>query len=1096
MSVTVATSVVSQRRIRRACDWLKSRTPIEELLIIGATLDAVNELVRNLAKERGAVFGWHRFTLSGLAATLAAPLLAERKLAPLSRLGSQAIMTRGVHRTKMESGLGRYEPVGDTPGFSRAVAAVMAELRLARQTSGGIGAVAPDLVPLAEGYEAALAEGSLVDWAEVLQFATEVASQEPQISRLAGLPMILLDVSITNEGELAFFKTLAGTSRDMLAIVPAADQLTLSRIREVLPCEVESLDHISAESDANIGVIERLQRRLFNEDLTVSQTPSESEFEVFSAPGESRECVEIARRILAAARNGVPFDRIAVLLRAPEGYRAHLQEAFTRAGIPAHFARGTVRPDPTGRAFYSLLRCAAEGLSARRFAEYLSLAQVPDSVADGGPPLAGARSERWVAPDSETVPEFPAGIADLLSPSTDANASSGSNAEAVVRDGQLRAPRRWERLLVEAAVIGGRERWKRRIDGLIKDLNLRLAELEDSDEALERTIEDLSAFSGYALPLIDELDRLPKSADWGEWLDRLGALATRALRKPDRVLSLLAELSPMASVGPVGVAEVLLGLEEVLLQAAVPPTAQRYGKVFVAPIEAVRGLSFDVVFVPGLAEKMFPRKIVEEPILLDAMRRSLGGNLPTNPSRLEKERLALALAVGAASERICLSYPRVDLEQARARVPSFYALEVVRAAEGWLPDFAELARRAETKTTARLGWPAPREPAEAIDDAEHDLAILQTLVHQPEAHAGAARYLVTANPWLGRALRARYQRWRRSWSPADGMISESNSVRAILTHHLLGARSYSATALQSYARCPYQFFLQAVHRLVPREMSEAIDELDPLQRGSLIHEVQFKLLASLQEARLLPVRPNNLEPAWEQLDSVLSEVANHYREDLAPAIDRVWTDSIAAIRADLRQWLRRASEDNSGYIPWHFELSFGLENRLKPGETDPESVPGPVSLDCGIQLRGSIDLVERLPDIGLRVTDHKTGKVSAQAGQVTDGGKTLQPVLYALAAEKLFPEEKVQSGRLYFCTSVGGFSEHAGPLNEESRDMIKQLADAVREGIAKPFLPAAPEKGQCEICVYRIVCGPNEERRTARKVRVGLEALSAVRSLP
>ena len=73
---------------------------------------------------------------------------------------------------------------------------------------------------------------------------------------------------------------------------------------------------------------------------------------MFSAPGESRECVEIARRVLALARNEIPLDRIAVLLRSLEGYRAHLEEAFARAGIPAHFARGAVRPDAAGRAFF------------------------------------------------------------------------------------------------------------------------------------------------------------------------------------------------------------------------------------------------------------------------------------------------------------------------------------------------------------------------------------------------------------------------------------------------------------------------------------------------------------------------------------------------------------------------------------------------------------------------------------------------------------------------------------------------------------------------------------------------------------------------
>ena len=61
------------------------------------------------------------------------------------------------------------------------------------------------------------------------------------------------------------------------------------------------------------------------------------------------------------------------------------------------------RPDPAGRAFYVLLRCAAEGLSARRFAEYLSLGQVPDATPEGTPPEAAPRSERWVTPDQEFI---------------------------------------------------------------------------------------------------------------------------------------------------------------------------------------------------------------------------------------------------------------------------------------------------------------------------------------------------------------------------------------------------------------------------------------------------------------------------------------------------------------------------------------------------------------------------------------------------------------------------------------------------------------------------------------------------------------------
>jgi hypothetical protein len=191
-------------------------------------------------------------------------------------------------------------------------------------------------------------------------------------------------------------------------------------------------------------------------------------------------------------------------------------------------ARGAVRPDPAGRAFCALLKCAANGLSARRFAEYLSLGQVPDATPDGAPPEAIPGGERWVSPDSEFAQSSTEEGTEELQP---AQPQEDQADEAPVREGQLRAPRRWERLLVEAAVIGGRDRWRRRIDGLVNDLRLRLSELAEEDETraavLARTLEDLAAFAAYAIPLIDLLDTLPKSANWGEWLDQLGALATR-----------------------------------------------------------------------------------------------------------------------------------------------------------------------------------------------------------------------------------------------------------------------------------------------------------------------------------------------------------------------------------------------------------------------------------------------------------------------------------------------------------------------------------------------------------------------------------------
>jgi ATP-dependent helicase/nuclease subunit B len=1103
MNSHVVISSTGHRRIGIARDWLENRAAAEEVLIIGATPDAANELARKVAKKKGAAFAWHRLTLPQLAFAVATPILAARGLTPLSRIGAGALVARLVHRMNAEGRLSHYRSVVTTPGFPRAVAGVITELRLARISLDVVGACAPGLEPLIGAFEFALKEAGVTDWPGVLSLASEAASAVGgNRPRLIGLPTLILDVPIGNEAEFVFVESLTAAATEVLATVPSADQATLRRLRDRLGAQIEDLDlrSVSDEigaSSTSVSALTNLQRRLFKEEERPLEAKPDDTVEVFSAPGEGRECVEIARRVLSIARRGVPFDRIAVLLRSPDGYRAYVEEAFNRAGIPAHFARGAIRPDPAGRAFCALLKCAANGLSARRFWEYLSLGQVPDATSDGAPPDAIPGSERWVTPDSEFAQFSTEEAAEELQSVQPAEDHAD---EAPAREGQLRAPRRWEHLLIESAVIGGRDRWRRRIDGLVNDLRLRLSELAEEDETraavLARTLEDLAAFAAYAIPLIDLLDNLPKSANWGEWLDQLSALATRALKFPERVLSVLAELAPLGPVGPVALNEVLLVLEPLLLQVAVPPASQRYGKVFVVPVDATRGMSFDAVFVPGLAEKMFPRKIVEEPILLDSVRERIG-DLATNPTRLEEERLALALVAGAAEQRICFSYSRLDLDQARPRVPSFYGLEAFRAAEGLLPDFAELARRAETATNARLGWPAPTDPADAIDEAEYDLALLNRLEARGQESPGAARHLVTANPYLARALRTRYQRWGRTWTASDGVLSRSETVRAIMAKHTLASRSYSPTALQNYAKCPYRLFLQTIHGLAPRDIPEAIDQLDPLQRGSLIHEVQFNMFARLREDGFLPVRPSNLQQAQQRLDAVIAEVATRYKDDLAPAVDRVWEDGVAAIRADLREWLRRASEDESGYVPWRFELSFGLEHRPERRQADPRSIANAVSLDCGIQLRGSIDLVERHPSGLARVTDHKTGKADAKRSQLVDGGRSLQPLLYALAAEKLFAgEAKVTAGRLYFCTSVGGFAEHVVSLDESGRAAAVQIAETIGDAIAGPFLPATPDKGQCDLCDFRVVCGPYEERRAARKPQGNLEPLLALRALP
>ena len=184
------------------------------------------------------------------------------------------------------------------------------------------------------------------------------------------------------------------------------------------------------------------------------------------------------------------------------------------------------------------------------------------------------------------------------------------------------------------------------------------ANSEDADSpqarALERDLEHLDDLRRFALPIIRDLANFPPAASWGDWLDHLESLAPRVLRHPERVLELFAELRPMAAVGPLTLAEVREVLTPRLSTLEREPPKHRYGRLFVCTPAQLRGRAFRVVFVTGLAERIFPQKSRQDPLLLDPLRRALDAPLDVEDDRVLHERLLLRLAVGAARERLYL----------------------------------------------------------------------------------------------------------------------------------------------------------------------------------------------------------------------------------------------------------------------------------------------------------------------------------------------------------------------------------------------------------------------------------------------------------
>lgn len=926
----------------RAVAFLREFAAGGPVLVLAQERAAAEEAARAACEK--ALLAVGQLGFRELARRLAAPETNRLALVPVGRIVREALAARVTACAELTY----LKPVAGFPGFPRALTDTFEELRLNGVTPEQLracGQSGPDLAKLLAAYEAELTAGRFADHATRVRLALTRA-------RVADTAVVVLDVAPRTRLE-----------RELLGSVMRWARVALDL--RLTPGEREPRTSL-----------ESLQRYLFSADAVPARA-EDGTVEIFSTSGEALECVEIARRIGAS---GVAFDQTAILLRSPERHQPLVIEALRRAGIPAHCTHGASMPDPAGRSFLALLHCAEEGLSASRFAEYLSL---------------------------------------------------------------VGSPAMWERLLVDAAVIGGAERWRTRLRGLRAELARR--HREEPDDWIERRVASLDNLAELALPIVDRLEALPEHAAWGEWIDTLTDLAAFTLQEPERVLELLDELRPMAEIGPVGLAEVLLVLSPRLNTLRTPPKESRYGKVWVGGIEESRGMTFRQVLVPGVNEGLFPRPPAEDPLLWQSQREALGIELRTDDAEL------LRIAAACASDRLTLSFSRLDLLTGRERVPSFYAFAAHRAAGGPDIDVRRFEDRARAATETKIGWPAPKDAAEAIDDAEFDLATLA-----PRA-AGSGQYLKRVPGRAVEALRARWVRWHKGsrWKAADGLIVEEIGSDALKAYGLT-ARAWSPSSLQMYARCPYRFALHGVFGLRPAERPTAIQRLDPATRGEIYHEVQYEWTKA---------------DGKRGINEVLQEVASRWKETLAPAIPQVWDSEIQSLGADLRGWVERRTED---WTPVDAEMEFE------------------VAVEGGARLKGRIDLLERHTSGAVRVVDHKTGRPPEPRPDMVGGGEVLQPALYALAAEVKLGE-KVECGRLYYATIARNYAVIDVQLNEWTRRRAAQVLGAIDEALRNGFLPAAPRKDGCKGCEFMAVCGPYEEERVAVKSQAELGRLKELR---
>ena len=201
-SIRLVESAATELRCAEARAFVRAHVRHGGLWLVGASRGAVDDLARSVARECGATIGLHRFSVTQLAARLAAPVLADARLAPATYLGSEAVAARATFEAQRDGSLNYFGPVASTPGFPRALARTLQELRLAHVPSSSISVLplgGSDLAVLLERFEQQFSEASATDRATLFSAATRVLRARPSptssdSSRDAGVPLLLLDV--------------------------------------------------------------------------------------------------------------------------------------------------------------------------------------------------------------------------------------------------------------------------------------------------------------------------------------------------------------------------------------------------------------------------------------------------------------------------------------------------------------------------------------------------------------------------------------------------------------------------------------------------------------------------------------------------------------------------------------------------------------------------------------------------------------------------------------------------------------------------------------------------------------------------------------
>ncbi len=763
------------------------------------------------------------------------------------------------------------------------------------------------------------------------------------------------------------------------------------------------------------------------------------------APTAHDELRWVIRQIMREVNeSGTPLHRMAILYRMADPYASLIRDELRMAGIPmAGPDRETLAGTGVGRTLSGLLELCGSEFPRSDVMGWLSSCPVRNPVA-----------------------ENPAGATASFSPS------------------------RWDVITRKAGIVSGQRQWRDRLDAhaqrLIADAERRETDGETSASRARGMRSEAAAardIQAFIDKLAQDLDPPDDGSHWREFAHWAKELLDSYLAADisaadgdaaERIRRLLDEFAAADSVSAGATLTTFRQMVSEMMQTPfghLGPTGQG---VFVSSFAGAAGMTFDAVWLVGMIEGAVPPAPRRDPLLTAPDWRASGGQ-DRRRIRIAEERYEYLAAVASASRRT-LTYPAADAASQRPAYPSRWFLEQASALAGGPVRSGDLAGLHD-----RDWFTADASPLQALANADEialadgaDFRRKRLLEWRRDGRAIPNHPYAQREP-MARACRLSRQRSLRRLTEYDGNLSRFKEFDGFSIRS--DGAPISPTALETWAACPYRYFLGHVLRINAVDTPEEIFSISALDRGTLGHEILERFIRESRHGGYLPASGQPWGPADHQ--RLMRIAARRFQEAETHGVTGkrlLWDMVKTEILSDLETFLeadallREASETADVRV----ETRFGFAG-------DSTEVIDP---NTGIRFRGMIDRMDISGDgKAVLVVDYKTGRADPYQGlddDPIDQGRRLQLGVYSLAARALFPDADSVSAAYWFSTNRGRFQFAPSAyfnmadeaVAERFREGVASIVDGINSGLfpANPGPPARYGPSNCQYCDFDAIC--------------------------